>query len=917
MMKKYAILTLIWTLCLSVVSLHAEDQSPYFPGQLLIQTAIPTGESVDRDEASAQAAEQLAQDFDAIDLSPRTRLSRRLHIWLFDFNPIAVEAEHALEMVKSHPAVAMAQFNHHIEQRQTIPNDPRFPDMWGLNNTGQSGGIEDADIDAPEAWDITVGGVSALGDTIVAAVIDGGFDLDHEDLAPNFWKNWAEIPNNGVDDDNNGYVDDFHGWNAYDNNGNLPESSHGTHVAGTVGAVGDNNIGVTGVNWQVKMMPIAGSTGNESIAVTAYGYVLEMRARYNETDGAEGAFVVSTNASFGVNQGQPENFPLWCAIYDSLGRQGVLSCGATANASFDIDQVGDIPTACPSDYLISVTNTTHNDQRNSGAAYGATTIDLGAPGTDIMSTVPGNGYDGSYTGTSMATPHVTGAVALLYAAAGSAMMHAYRSDPAEIALVMRDYLLDGVDPIPSLEGQTVTGGRLNLYNAALNVGGYTSALFVGVLSSAETDEPISDEQILARNANDASIFYLATTDNNGLYQLSIEPGDYTLHAVIQGYSHFQSVVYSVADEDTLVVNIEMEYTGDAPQNLTTESGLNSHVPLSWQAPLNSVSFHIYRSTESGGPYERIDTVETTEYDDSDVRNGHTYFYAITANYEEPDGESFYSDESSATPGEIAQIPYMPNFDEERGAMYQVVMDQGNGDGALWEFGIIDPGHGPGGSDSDSVWAVGIDENYANNADIYLITPFLDLSDAIMPRLMFDHWYEFEGTSTRGFDGGNVAVSSNAGDDWIVIEPEQGYDDAGIPGLDQEPGFSGSSSEWASESFDLSQFISRVISIRFRFGADAGVSKAGWFLDNLMVQDGDAVEDDAPTSSSWEYGLSQNYPNPFYPTTEIRFQLPVADQVKIHVYNTAGQLVKRLMDRPMTPGQHSIAWNGHNEQGADV
>jgi subtilisin family serine protease len=284
-----------------------------------------------------------------------------------------------------------------------------------MHNTGQSGGTVDADIDAPEAWDLGTGGLTAAGDTIVVAVVDGGFYLNHLDM--NFWKNYNEIPGNGIDDDNNGYIDDVNGWNAYNNNGNVTASgTHGTHVSGTVGARGNNTIGVAGVNWNVRVMAIQGSSGTESVVLRAYGYALKQRRLYDSSNGMKGAFVVSTNASFGVDYGQPANFPLWCAFYDSLGSAGILNAGATANLNINIDVTGDIPTACPSDWMISVTNTDRNDVKNTGAAYGLTTIDLGAPGTSIISTTTASTY-GTSTGTSMATPHVAGAIGFMYSVA--------------------------------------------------------------------------------------------------------------------------------------------------------------------------------------------------------------------------------------------------------------------------------------------------------------------------------------------------------------------------------------------------------------------------------------------------------------------------------------------------------------------
>ena len=367
---------LIFLISIFPVSLFGQDDPPqtasYKSGEMIIQVF---------DDADI---ETLTERFASRSLRPVKQLSRRMHIWLFEYDGASLrttEQKTVLENVREDEAVALAQFNHFITQRATVPDDPSFLQQWALNNTGQSGGTTDADVDAPEAWDIATGGMTSLGDEIVVAIIDGGFDLPHEDIA--YWKNTLEIPGNGQDDDGNGYVDDYDGWNAYNSNGTLPNDYHGTHVTGMAAAIGNNNTGVSGVNWGAKVMPIAGSTGTESIAVEAYSYVFEMRSLYNESNGAEGAFVVSTNSSFGVDYGDPAAFPLWCAMYDSLGSVGIISAAATANRNIDVDAVGDVPTACGSDYLLSVTNTTKYDVRNSGAAYGLTTIDLGAPGTAV------------------------------------------------------------------------------------------------------------------------------------------------------------------------------------------------------------------------------------------------------------------------------------------------------------------------------------------------------------------------------------------------------------------------------------------------------------------------------------------------------------------------------------------------------
>ena len=403
--------------------------------------------------------------------------SNAMNIYLLEGNSTADE-NLLLRKIISTPGVTLAQFNHYMQERSTLPNDTYFGSMWSLNNTGQSGGTPDADIDAPEAWDISTGGLTAEGDSIVVAVVDGGFQLSHPDLS--FWKNYDEIPGNGIDDDGNGYIDDINGWNAVSHSPSIGNNNHGTHVAGTIGAKGNSGTGTTGISWNVKVMAVQGSTGTEAIAVEAYDYILQTRRLYDQTSGQRGAFIVATNSSFGVDQGQPSNFPIWCAMYDSLGAAGILSAGATANQNWNIDVVGDIPTGCSSPYLISVTNTTRTDVKYTSAGYGINTIDLGAPGTSIYSTVPTSTWSmNNWTGTSMATPHVAGTLGLMYAAACQEFIQDYKLDPAGKALLMRNYLLNGVDTLLSMSNLCSTGGRLNAFQSLQQVLSYPACVSTG------------------------------------------------------------------------------------------------------------------------------------------------------------------------------------------------------------------------------------------------------------------------------------------------------------------------------------------------------------------------------------------------------------------------------------------------------
>lgn len=391
-------------------------------------------------------------------------ISKSLNIWLLSFREPTAWAD-VEPLLHRQQNVLLCQPNHYVSYRAT-PNDPLFGQQWQYHNTGQSGGALGADIDATEAWDISTGGLTTTGDTIVVAVLDDGIDLAHEDIQYNRWVNHAEIPGNGIDDDANGYIDDYRGWNILQDNDDVGEGSHGTSVAGIIGADGNNNIGVAGVNWHVKLMPIKMSlTGiTEARVLEAYSYALEHRIRYNQTGGAQGAFIVATNASWGINRGQPANAPIWCSFYDALGEAGILNCAATANSNFNIDETGDLPTACPSDYLLTVTNITANDQLFNLAGYGTTTIDLGAPGQGVYTSKSNNAY-GVFNGTSAATPHVTGVAALLYSLDCPALMALVASDPPAATLLIKEAIMAGVDPIPDLQGVSVTGGRLNAFNS--------------------------------------------------------------------------------------------------------------------------------------------------------------------------------------------------------------------------------------------------------------------------------------------------------------------------------------------------------------------------------------------------------------------------------------------------------------------
>jgi serine protease len=400
-------------------------------------------------------------------LTYRQIMRQPFNLWLLSADTSALSDAAFSTILRNEKAFSYVGFNRTFQLRNT-PNDPDYARQWQYVNPGGNGGIENADLDIDLAWNITTGGLTPSGDTIVIAVIDDGINGSHEDMKDNLWLNHAEIPGNGLDDDGNGFTDDYKGWNIKTVSDDVYSGGgHGTPVAGIVGAKGNNAKGVSGVNWHVRLMIVNYGSATEANALAAYGYVYSMRKLYNESDGKKGAYVVASNASWGIDKAFPEEAPFWCALYDSLGQIGVLNCGATTNSNTDVDVQGDLPTSCNSEFLLAVTNIGRADSKVINAGYGRKSIDLAAYGQQVF-TVTRSSY-GNFNGTSGATPHVTGVIGLLYAAPCNALDSIAKSNPALAARIVRDMILHGTLPLSDLKGITTTGGKLNAHRALQNI----------------------------------------------------------------------------------------------------------------------------------------------------------------------------------------------------------------------------------------------------------------------------------------------------------------------------------------------------------------------------------------------------------------------------------------------------------------
>ncbi len=338
--------------------------------------------------------------------------------------------------------VAYAQPNFYYSLLVT-PNDAQFnaAGMYGLTK-----------ISAPSAWDLTTG-----SSAVVVADIDTGTRLTHEDLVPNLWINPGEIPNNGIDDDASGYIDDVYGADFFFNDGNpADEHGHGTHTAGTIGAVGNNIIGVTGINWAVKIMTIKiydndGYGSTSAMLVNAYNYIRMMKLR--------GVNIRVTNNSYGGCDEACDYDQATKDGIDAMGSAGILNVFAAGNDSRDIEATPSFPASYTSPSIIAVASSTQSDSKSGFSNWGATSVDVAAPGSGILSTTWGsNSSYGTMSGTSMATPHVTGAAALLSA-----------YNPALSPASLKATLMNTVDQLSGWTSTPIrTNGRINVDRALRN-----------------------------------------------------------------------------------------------------------------------------------------------------------------------------------------------------------------------------------------------------------------------------------------------------------------------------------------------------------------------------------------------------------------------------------------------------------------
>ena len=353
-----------------------------------------------------------------------------------------------ISRLSARPDVDYVEPNYVIYADTTVPNDPSFSSLWALRNTGQViggvAGTPGADISATSAWDISTGSRAN-----VVAVVDTGIDYNHLDLSPNVWSAPTSFTVT-IGSNNITCLVGSHGFNALNNTCDpLDDNNHGSHTSGTIGAAGNNGVGVAGVNWTASIMGVkflnAAGSGSTAGAINSIEFTIQAKQIF----GADANVRVLSNSWGGGGFSQ--------ALLDEINRanaNNMLFVAAAGNNGSNNDISAFYPASYNAPNVVAVAATDNRDQLASFSNFGATTVDLGAPGVNVLSTTIGNTYS-FFSGTSMATPHVSGAAALVLSVC-----------PLDTA-ALKSNLLNNVDPIGSLSGKTVTGGRLNVNKALL------------------------------------------------------------------------------------------------------------------------------------------------------------------------------------------------------------------------------------------------------------------------------------------------------------------------------------------------------------------------------------------------------------------------------------------------------------------
>ncbi len=559
-----------------LIASSASSKLSYVPGEVLVRfksefeakTKENTLSSIEMNDGEVRIE---VQNFEGSEIVSGLRLAK-------------VDTKNTLEAVAaldSRSDVLYAEPNY-IYTESVIPNDPSFRNQWGLQNTGQTyatsggnpiSGTPDADIDAEIAWDRTTGTKD-----VVVGIIDSGVDISHPDLQPNIWINTKEIAGNSIDDDNNGFVDDINGWDfvnndatVYDGNNNNDER-HGTHVAGTVGAKGNNGIGVTGVNWDVSLMILKASKDgkfNSANLISAYNYAKTMKDRYDQSGGANGANLRVLNNSYG---GTGRSQASEDAIV-ALGQSGILFVAAAGNETTDNDLLPHFPSSFTSSNLISVAATDDKDVLTSFSNFGLGSVSLAAPGRFILSTIPGGGF-GFLSGTSMACPHVAGAAALIIAA-----------NPTIPVGKLRAALVFGSEPLTNLQGKVDSARRLNV----------DTAMQVSFQNDTTAPAAVGNLAVASTSGRNVTIQFTSPTDNGPTGKAALYQVDFTSSSTNKLYRLYSGIPNAAGTTESLTFKLPYQNPAGTVTVRAIDSLGNSST-ASTQVSVSAAAVNPYQQT---------------------------------------------------------------------------------------------------------------------------------------------------------------------------------------------------------------------------------------------------------------------------------------------------------------------------------
>ncbi|MBP8261414.1 MAG: S8 family serine peptidase [Verrucomicrobia bacterium] len=520
----------------------------------------------------------------------------------------AGQANGVLRQLLARADVEYAEPDFLVQTAAVIPNDPAFVNQWGLFSS------TDADINGPEAWDVSVGDPA-----VVVAIIDTGVQWNHPDLAANIFVNAIELNGSpGIDDDGNGYVDDIHGWDFYAGDSDpMDESGHGTHVAGIVGAAGNNGMGVAGTQWRARILPlrfIGPNGGYVSDAIEAVEYAVAMGARISNNSWGSSSYSSALESAI-----------------SKAGGKGHLFVAAAGNSGLDADKSPFYPACYPLDSIVSVAAVGQTLLRASFSNYGAQSVDLGAPGVSIYSTLRGSTY-GSMSGTSMASPHVAGVAALVLA-----------TMPDASVATIRDRLFATVRPLASLQGVTVTGGMVDAAAAVAGIGGTAPATPGNLAAVTVTSASVS--LAWTDNAQNESGFHLERSGDGAPFStiatLGANTTGWTDSGVAAGQTYYYRVCAFNSFGESDYSNVATAVTPrtepvpvapGAPGNLAAKALAGKKIALTWTLGSGETT-HLMLSRATKSDFKQsvlITLAPATSYTDSGLVAGKVYYYRLQA-----------------------------------------------------------------------------------------------------------------------------------------------------------------------------------------------------------------------------------------------------------------------------------------------